>query len=235
MVEQLPAARQICKFWIDFWFSFLVIFWYQFNVHPDVTKYAREYDMLLKRDARGGRETKRLEQRSAALTCARGPDVSARWCDRGRLGALSEARRAPRAKRMGAARKGVRWRGARWSGVCSEARACGVAAKGLQALPMVLQAGLCVSRRAAERCQLSGASCRCAGDALGDQVCAASAAAARGAAQARARRAAVIALGIALLRSESRCVASACASLERSPRVVMGSRGAAHLAAFFWV
>ena len=191
--------------------------------------------MLLTRDACGGRETKRLEQRSAALTCARGPDVSARWRDRGRLGALSEARRAPRAKRMGAARKGVRWRGARWSGDCSEARECGVAAKGLQALPMVLQAGLCVSRRAAERCQLSGASCRCAGDALGDQVCAASAAAARGAAQARARRAAVIALGIALLRSESRCVASACASLERSPRVVMGSRGAAHLAAFFWV
>ena len=154
-------------------------------MHPDVTKYAREYDMLLKRDARGGCETKRLEQRSAALTCARGLHVSAR------LGALSKTRRAPRAKRMGAARKGVRWRGARWSADCSEARACGVAAKGLQALPMVLQAGLCVSRRAAERCQLSGASCRCAGDALGDQVCAASAAAARGAAQARARRAAV--------------------------------------------
>jgi hypothetical protein len=59
---------------------------------------------------------------------------------------------------------------------------------GLQALPMVLRAGLCVSGRAAERCQLSGASCRCAGDALGDQVSAASAAAARGAAQARAAR-----------------------------------------------
>ena len=142
--------------------------------------------MMLKRGARGGRETKRLDQRGAALTCARGPDVSARWCDRGRLGALSKARRAPRATRMGAARKGVRWRCARWLVDCSEARACGVAAKGLQALPMVLQAGLCVSRRAAERCQLSGASCRCAGDALGDQDCAASAAAARGAAQARA-------------------------------------------------
>jgi hypothetical protein len=129
-VERLPAARQTCKFWIDFWFIFYIIFWYQFSVHPDVTKYAREGDMLLKGGARGGRETKRLEQRSAALTCARGPGVSARWCDRVRLGALSKARRAPRAQRMGAARQGARWRCARWSVDCSEARACGVAADG---------------------------------------------------------------------------------------------------------
>ena len=108
------SLARIVKQWFSFWFHFLVIFLCQFFTHPDVTNYAREYAMLLKRDARGGRETKRSEQRSAALTCVRGPDVNARWCDRGRLGALSKARRAPRAKRMAAARKGVRWRGARW-------------------------------------------------------------------------------------------------------------------------
>ena len=128
--EDSPQHARLVNRGLVFGSFFVSFFGINIDVHPDVTKYAREDDMLLKRGARGGRETKRLEQRSAALTCARGLHVSARWHDRGRLGALSKTRRAPRAQRMGAARKGARWRCARWSVDCSEALACGVAANG---------------------------------------------------------------------------------------------------------
>ena len=70
-VDGLPRGSS-CKLWVDFWFIFLIIFWCRIYVHPDVTKYAREDDMLLKRGARGGRETKRLEQRSARLLARAG-------------------------------------------------------------------------------------------------------------------------------------------------------------------